>query len=154
MDNFYQRLGVRALNDSTLNSSVKKNSGHEFMAFVANQSPDGNYHKEDSFCSAARFYSEEELCGIDEEDITFELFGFSGRKTDGKKLYVTTITGLDDQAEDYLIFYKEEANEVIKKIKAAIAADDTNGHGRDVYPIRLMETDEGTGYWLYVVRVN
>lgn len=154
MDNFYQRLGVRALNDSTPESSAKKKSNpYKYMAFVANQSPDGNYHKEDSFCSAARFYSEEELFGIDEEDVAFDLFGFS-HNSNGEKVYVTTITELDEQATDALLFYKKEADEVIKKIKAAIAADDTNGHGRDVYSVQLMETAEGTGYWLYIVRVN
>lgn len=149
MDNFYQRLGVRALNDSIPeNSKTKEEYKRKFVVFVSNQSPLGEISSE------ASLYTENELYGVDENDIGFDLFGFAGKSMiDDEKLYTLTIAGIWDQAEEELLFYKEEVNDIIDKIKTAIS-EKTDKYDYQVYPIHLMKADFGASYWLYIIRIN
>lgn len=158
MDNFYQRLGVRALNDSIPESSkTTEKRKREFIAFVANHAPTGEFDSETAFHSACSLYTENELYGIDEEDIGFDLFGFAGESTgdldNGKRLYTLTIAGICDWVEKELLFYKKEVDDIIDKIKTAIS-EKTDEYNYQVYPIHLMKTDYGASYWLYIVRFS
>lgn len=148
MDNFYQRLGVRALNDSIPESSkTKEKYKRNFVVFVSNQSSSGEISSE------ASLYTENELYGVDENDIGFELFGFAGKSMDDEKLYTLTIAGIWNDAAEELLFYKEEVNDIIGKIKTAIS-EKTDEYNYQVYSIHLMKTNYGASYWLYIVRIN
>lgn len=99
MDNFYQRLGVRALNDSIPESSkTKEKYKRNFVVFVSNQSSSGEISSE------ASLYTENELYGVNENDIGFELFGFAGKSSDDEKLYTLTIAGIWNDAAKELLF--------------------------------------------------